>query len=97
MQESARPWDAHLEQAGLPWSHASFDFLQGSQAAFLEDIIRVPNLFVVVECLLVHRGREGLAERMRCGAILGGVGSESDRSQVGVRSMAAACSGGASA
>lgn len=85
MQDSARPWDAHLEQTGLPWSHASLDFLQGSQAAFLKDILRVPNLPGVVKCLLIHRGREGLAERVRCGAIVGGVGSESDRSQVGVR------------
>lgn len=76
MQDSARPWDAHLEQTGLPWSHASLDFLQGSQAAFLKDILRVPNLLGVVKCLLMHRGSP---VRSNVGRRRTGVGSESSR------------------
>lgn len=90
MQDPARPWHVHLEHAGLPWSHASLDFLQGSHAAFLEDILQVSVLFGFAKFVLVHRVGKELAERhwpRRSGAerqYWVDHGSESGRSQLGV-------------
>lgn len=89
MQDPARPWHVHLEQAGLPWSHASLDFLQGSHAAFLEDILQASVLFRFAKFVLVHRvgnelaegesGREDTVRRDNIGWI-------PDRSRIGVNS-----------
>lgn len=62
MQDPARPWHVHLEQAGLPWSHASLDFLQGSHAAFLKDILQASILSGLAKFVVVHRVGEELAE-----------------------------------
>lgn len=89
MQDTARPWHVHLEQAGLPWSHASLAFLQGSHAAFLKDILQASILSGFAKFVVVHRVGEQLAERetgREDPVRRGNVGWITDRSRIGVNS-----------
>lgn len=89
MQDPARPWHVHLEQAGLPWSHASLDFLQGSHAAFLKDILQASILSGFAKFVVVHRVGEELAEReigRQDPVRRDNIGWITDRSRIGVNS-----------